>query len=209
MARPRFQNLDEPTRRRILETAAAEFAANGFDGTSLNRLIEGLGISKGSFYYYFDDKADLFITVIDHAWRTMLPGGEIDLSIFDGDNYWSAIESMMRETHDRVRDYPWLIGLGRLFYNPPDVPKIKARVEEVLNQARAWQADLIRRGQTIGAVRDDLPVELLLALLVGADEAVDQWFALNWDDLDTVEIDRLFTEVFAIFRRMMEAPTTD
>ncbi len=206
MARPRFQNLDEATRRRILETAAADFAANGFDGTSLNRLIEGLGISKGSFYYYFDDKADLFITVIDHAWRTMLPDGEIELSGFDGVNFWSAIEGMMRETHDRVRDYPWLIGLGRLFYNPPDVPEIKARVEEVLNQARDWQAGLIRRGQTIGAVRDDLPVELLLALLVGADEAVDQWFALNWDKLDHAEIDRLFTEVFAIFRRMMEPP---
>jgi len=209
MARPRFQNLDEATRRRILETAAVEFAANGFDGTSLNRLIEGLGISKGSFYYYFDDKADLFITVIDHAWRTMLPDGEIDLSDFDGDNFWSAIEGMMRETHDRVHDYPWLIGLGRLFYNLPDVPEIKARVEEVLNQVRDWQAGLIRRGQTIGAVRDDLPVELLLALLVGADEAVDQWFALNWDKLDHAEIDRLFTEVFAIFRRMMEEKTTD
>ena len=63
MARPRFQNLDQETRNHILETAAEEFAAQGFDGTSLNRLIESLGISKGSFYYYFDDKADLFITV--------------------------------------------------------------------------------------------------------------------------------------------------
>ncbi len=60
MARPRFGNLDAATRRKILETAAVEFAARGFDGTSLNHLIEDLGISKGSFYYYFDDKVDLF-----------------------------------------------------------------------------------------------------------------------------------------------------
>ena len=62
MARPRFRNLDRETRHRILETAAVEFASRGFEGTSLNQLIDRLGISKGSFYYYFDDKADLFTT---------------------------------------------------------------------------------------------------------------------------------------------------
>lgn len=206
MARPRFSNLDEATRRKILETAASEFAANGFDGTSLNRLIEDLGISKGSFYYYFDDKVDLFTTVVDHAWKTMLPDDETDLSAFDGDNYWPAIEVVMRGAHDRVRENPWLVGLGHLFYNPPDVPEIRTRLAEVFDRARDWQAELIRRGQAIGAVRDDLPIDLLLALLVGADEATDRWFVENWDRIDDDEIEKLFAEVFAIFRRMMEPP---
>jgi AcrR family transcriptional regulator len=39
MARPRFANLDLDTRHRILETAAEEFAARGFEGVSLNQLI--------------------------------------------------------------------------------------------------------------------------------------------------------------------------
>ena len=207
MARPRFSNLDEGTRRKILETAATEFAANGFEGTSLNRLIEGLGISKGSFYYYFDDKADLFCTVVDYTWQTMMPDRGLDLSALDSDSYWSVIEGVMRETHARVHDNPWLVGMGRLFYNPPDVPDIRAKLEEILAGAREWQAELIRRGQTIGVVRDDLPVDLLLALLVGADEAVDHWFVLNWNELDEDEIDRLFTEIFAILRRMMERPS--
>ena len=34
----------------------------------LNQLIERLSMSKGAFYYYFDDKADLFTTVAEHAW---------------------------------------------------------------------------------------------------------------------------------------------
>jgi AcrR family transcriptional regulator len=207
MARPRFSKLDDATRKNILETAAAEFAARGFDGTSLNQLIEQLGISKGSFYYYFDDKADLFITVVDHAWDTMLPDGEFDLSVFDGNNYWPALEDLMREAHARVHENPWLVGLGRLIYNPPDVPQIRERLAEVFSRARECQTELIRLGQGIGAVRDDLPIELLQALLVGADVAADQWFALNWDRLDSAEIEHLFTEVFAIFRRMMEPPT--
>jgi hypothetical protein len=41
---------------------------------------------------------------------------------------------------------------------------------------------------------------------VGADEAGDRWFVDNWDRLEEAEIERLFEEVFAIFRRMLESP---
>ena len=206
MARPRFSKLDEAEQHRILESAAEEFAAKGFGGTSLNRLIDRLGISKGSFYYYFDDKADLFLTVVDHAWQTMLPKDEVDLSVLDADSYWPTIGRLLREIHGRVLENPWLVGAGQLFYHPPDVPTVKAGLAGLLARAREWQAELLRRGQAIGAVRDDLPLDLLQTLLVGADEAVDHWFVDNWDRLDENELERLFVEVFAIFRRMVEPP---
>ena len=72
MARPRFQNLSAERRSELLEFAANEFAARGYDGASLNRIIQETGLSKGSFYYYFDDKADLFSTVADFAMETIL-----------------------------------------------------------------------------------------------------------------------------------------
>jgi hypothetical protein len=133
----------------------------------------------------------------------------VDLAVLDHDHYWSAIEAVMRETHARVHDNPWLIGMGRLFYNPPDDPDICAKLDEILEQARNWQAELIRRGQAIGVVRDDLPIDLLLALLVGADEAADRWFVTHWNELNDSEIDHLFAEIFAVFRRMLEPPPTD
>jgi AcrR family transcriptional regulator len=209
MARPRFANLDLDTRHRILETAAEEFAARGFEGVSLNslnQLIDRLGMSKGSFYYYFDDKADLFTTVADLAWAIVLPVEQLDLETFSAENYWSSLEALMQEARSRVRSNPWLVGFTRLMYEPPDIAGVRASLAEKFNEARQWQAKLIRRGQALGTVRDDLPVELLQALLVGADEAGDRWFVNNWDGLEEREIERLFQEVFAIFRRMLEAP---
>jgi AcrR family transcriptional regulator len=92
MARPRFANLDLDTRHRILETAAEEFAARGFDGVSLNQLIDRLEMSKGSFYYYFDDKADLFTTVADLAWAIVLPVEQLDIETFNAENYWTSLD---------------------------------------------------------------------------------------------------------------------
>jgi hypothetical protein len=55
-------------------------------------------------------------------------------------------------------------------------------------------------------VRDDLPAGLLQALLVGADEAGDRWVVENWERLGEVEVERIFDQVFGIFRRMLESP---
>ena len=206
MARPRFANLDLDTRHRILETAAEEFASRGFEGVSLNQLIDRLGMSKGSFYYYFDDKADLFTTVADLAWAIVLPVEQLDLETFNADTYWPSLEALMQEARSRIRANPWLVGFTRLMYDPPEIAGVRESLAEKFDEARQWQAELIRRGQTLGAVRVDLPVELLQALLVGADEAGDRWFVSNWEKLEEKEIERLFQEVFAIFKRMLEAP---
>ena len=56
MPRPRIARLAEDKRTRILEAAAKEFAAAGYENASLNRILEHAGLSKGAAYYYFDDK---------------------------------------------------------------------------------------------------------------------------------------------------------
>jgi AcrR family transcriptional regulator len=206
MARPRFANLDLDTRYRILKTAAAEFATRGYEGVSLNQLIERLGMSKGSFYYYFDDKVDLFSTVADLAWAIVLPVEALDLDTLRAENYWPSLEALLREARARVRANPWLVGFTRLIYDPPDVAGVREALAEKFAEARQWQAELITRGQELGTVRRDLPVELLQALLIGADEAADRWFVNNWDLLGDDAVERLFVETLGIFRRMLEPP---
>lgn len=207
MARPRFENLDLETRKRILETAAVEFAARGFEGTSLNQLLDQLGMSKGSFYYYFDDKEDLFTTVVDYAWAIVVPFEELDLRELDAATFWTTLQSLMREARARIHANPWLVGFTRLMYHPPQTVGVREALAEKFNQVRRWQAGMILRGQEVGAVRSDLPAELLQVLLVGADEAGDRWMVENWDRFDEDEVERIFEEVFAIFRRMLEPPS--
>ena len=69
MPRPRFETLDPERRHRILASAAESFRRGGLYGASLNDILAVAGISKGVFYYYFDDKLDLYATVVDEAVR--------------------------------------------------------------------------------------------------------------------------------------------
>ena len=47
------------TRERIVDTAEALVYRHGFSATSVDKVIEGAGITKGAFFYHFRTKADL------------------------------------------------------------------------------------------------------------------------------------------------------
>lgn len=59
MPSERFLNLPMNKKKRIIESALKEFARVPFDEISINRIIQDADISRGSFYQYFEDKADL------------------------------------------------------------------------------------------------------------------------------------------------------
>lgn len=51
-------------REELLEAAMNEFAVKSYDEASLNNIIKNAGISKGTFYYHFRDKQDLYLTLL-------------------------------------------------------------------------------------------------------------------------------------------------
>ena len=98
MVRTRFAKLPQAQQRAILSAALAEFSARGFHDASLNRVIEAAGISKGSFYYYFDGKDDLYAHVARVEVERLLSAvPPFDLSAATTpDAFWTALETFYR-----------------------------------------------------------------------------------------------------------------
>jgi len=55
----------ETMRQRILMAAFAEFYKNGFQGGSLNQIVEAAGITKGALFHHFAGKQELGYAVMD------------------------------------------------------------------------------------------------------------------------------------------------
>jgi AcrR family transcriptional regulator len=51
-------------KNKIIETAHLFFSEKGYDKTSVNDIINKLGISKGAFYHYFNSKDDVLDAII-------------------------------------------------------------------------------------------------------------------------------------------------
>lgn len=61
----------EERRTQLMEFAAARFAQKGFHPTSVAEIVEGIGVGKGVFYWYFDTKESLLRAILADAQRDL------------------------------------------------------------------------------------------------------------------------------------------
>ena len=200
--RPRFEKLSAERRTELLECAANEFAQHGFRGASLNRIIGGAGLSKGVFYYYFDDKADLFETVVGYAFEHVVGTTQIDTDALERESFWPTLESTYVELLPKTHDLPWLAGIGKLAWESAQDPELEGLVARHFSDVRRFVSDLLQHGRDVGAVRGDGPLGLLVAMVFGALEASDRWFVETWDGLSPGEREEIAAGVFATIKRM-------
>lgn len=70
MPSERFFKLPEEKRERILRSGFREFCRGSVAVASINRIAREAEISRGSFYTYFEDKADLFCHIMETTARS-------------------------------------------------------------------------------------------------------------------------------------------
>jgi AcrR family transcriptional regulator len=73
--RPR-RAQDLSARERVLDLAAREFVARGYEGVRVADLARASGISKATFYGWFASKTDLFVGCLDRL-RLVVVGPEV------------------------------------------------------------------------------------------------------------------------------------
>lgn len=56
--------MKEDTRKNIMETAVKLFAETGFKDTSIAKIAKDADVGKGTIYWHFDSKEDLFFSII-------------------------------------------------------------------------------------------------------------------------------------------------
>ena len=67
--RPRIKPDEQPTKQRILETAAELFSRHGFTGVSIRDITKAVGIKESSLYNHFQHKEALLDAVFDRMER--------------------------------------------------------------------------------------------------------------------------------------------
>jgi AcrR family transcriptional regulator len=173
MPRPRFERLGEARQDAILQAAAKEFARFGYEGASINRVLEAAGLSKGAFYYYFDDKADLACATFMWAYRDILAMYDRIAIPEDGAGFWTAIHRFAREGLAQMERTPYVnelaSRLGHAFVNDQE---LAGRLQQVAAKPIAALTAILNRGQQLGAVRSDIPAPTLIAVFQAVKEAL-------------------------------------
>lgn len=204
MARNRFDNLEAEKQEAILRAAGEEFAEKGFGGASINRIIRQSGMSKGSVYYYFEDKADLFATTVERSTQRLLEEiGWFSLEILGKDEFWDALLELTHRTVAWARRNDWWVRLGRAFHRLQLEPGTELAAGRLMEFGKGWWKSIIQRGQMLDLIRSDLPVDLLVAIVMGADHGGDGWMMEHWEELSEEDIKKIVDARVDILRDML------
>ena len=60
-----FDNLSPDKKSLIIRICIEEFAENGYQNASTNRIVKKAGISKGILFHYFGSKKNLYLYILD------------------------------------------------------------------------------------------------------------------------------------------------
>ena len=203
MPRPRFDNLSPEKRERLLETAAKAFTANGYEHASMNQILADAGISKGAAYYYFDNKADLYATTVNHYLGEFLGEQGLDLAEITAASFWPTLLAIYRRQFSGFAERPWVFGLAKS--GGPMTSEILATgpLAEMWQTLATLLDNLVERGQELGVVRADLPQDLLIALVMALDEAHDRWLLARLSDPAPIAPDAAAERMVALLQRLL------
>jgi AcrR family transcriptional regulator len=145
----------EARRQQILDGARACFAAYGYEGATVRRLEQGIGLSRGAIFHHFGDKDTLFLALAEQDARRMA-----DVVAEQG-----LVQVMRELLTDPVGERSWLgtrLEVSRRLRTDPLFRERWSAHSAALT--RATRERLERQAQA-GSLRDDVPVAVLAQYL--------------------------------------------
>ena len=162
---PREIKAYEKRKAEMVAAAWSLFSEKGYDRTTVNAIIEKLGVSKGTFYHYFTSKEDILDAVVDSiteaGFQVVAPILEdAALSAIDKLNQYIKAARAWRLTNiDAIKE------VMRIIYRDENIIiRHKMHAHSVSRVAPLF-TQLIQQGINEGVFKNEYPEETAEALL--------------------------------------------
>ncbi|GGT22949.1 TetR/AcrR family transcriptional regulator [Streptomyces purpureus] len=187
----------QATRAKLYEAAVTLIAEQGFSATTVDEIAERAGVAKGTVYYNFKSKTELFEELLRHGvgLLTAQLRAAADETAAHGGTRVEALDAMIRAGLVFIDRYP---AFTQLY------------VAELWRTNRAWQSTLLvvrqeavavvetvlREGVEGGELSDEIDIPLTAAALVGMVLVA----ALDWQ---AFQHERSIDDVHAALSRLL------
>jgi TetR/AcrR family transcriptional regulator, transcriptional repressor for nem operon len=168
---PPSTRAPEATRRKILDAAFVEFYANGFQGGSLNHIVEVAGTTKGALFHHFDSKQDLGYAVMDDVIGPLLLARWLEPLAESTDPIADMQRAFRRYVEADIAAGHWLQGcpLNNMAQEMSPLDEgFQQRINRLYDTWRAQYAAALERGMQAGTVRPSISPRNIAALIVAA-----------------------------------------
>jgi TetR/AcrR family transcriptional repressor of nem operon len=159
------------TRQRIIAEAANLFNRRGYNGSSLQDVMQATGLEKGGIYRHFSSKEELAAAAFDHAWSRA-----IEIRQHDLDQIENSVDKLKQLITNFVERRPSIPGGCPLLNTAIDADDgnalLRDRARKALRGLQAKVISFVETGITEGNARKDVDARrvanLVIATLEGA-----------------------------------------
>ena len=149
------QRLTDRKREAIIQAAIAEFRANGFEITSMDKIAATAGVSKRTVYNHFPSKEELFAEILNQLWDRVTAEQETpyspDLPLRE------QMKRILSAKLDMMGDDNFLdlarVAIAAAIHSPERAQSMVARMGEREEGLTVW----IRAAQTDGRLKAVAP----------------------------------------------------
>jgi|SRR5690554_1208248 len=156
-------------RDQLIEAALDEFTKRSYDDASLNSIIKSAGISKGTFYYHFENKEALYLYLLEHSvaekWkyiekRTKEMGqDDVGMGIFDMFKFQARLGAEFGKLHPRYHQLS-------IMFSKEKGKEIFDKAGDILGtDSDEMLREMIEEAIENGELRNDLPKEFVINMV--------------------------------------------
>jgi len=155
----------ELRRNEILDAAQRLFYAKGYDETSIQEIIDAVGIAKGTFYHHFESKQGLLDHLIDRMFSHVL--APLEVMVNEGtDNAIDKLQKLYLEIGIwKAENKEFFYDLVKAFHRPGNLTLSYAARNEANRRMTPLLTRIIRQGIEEGLFNTDYPDEIAEVIL--------------------------------------------
>lgn len=176
-------------KQRIVELSIQLFESKGFSETSIQDVVDALGVTKGTFYYYFESKEQLLMDIHSKYIDELLQMQQ-EIIASTNKNYQEKLFAIIELLLKQIKTHGHM---ARVFYrelrnlSPENIHIIKDKREEFRLQLQS----IIELGMKNGEFRQDLKADMVTFGILG----MCNW-SYNWFNPDGPVSDDELTKTF-------------
>jgi TetR/AcrR family transcriptional regulator of autoinduction and epiphytic fitness len=144
---PAPQRLTDRKRVAIIDAAIAEFRANGFEATSMDKIAATAAVSKRTVYNHFPSKDELFAEIMSQLWQDSV--AQMAIPYRAGEPLRPQLMELLRQKMRMLADASFLdlarVAIAETIHSPERAREMVARLSDkdvgLAPWIRAAQAD--------------------------------------------------------------------
>ncbi len=165
------RTVKKPSERRdeFLDTAVELFNEKGYYNTSVDDIVDRMGVAKGLFYYYFKTKEELVEAIVNRIWESAEPDYEAIMARDD----LTALEKLFLYSHVRGQIKVEQTYLMDLYIREPESPLVLRMMEKGVEMLVPILGGIFEQGVKEGTFDTEYPYKAAEFLIRGATALLD------------------------------------